>query len=326
MKPYTRRHTLLVFIRVGKQYIQRRYQTYKYENTGRIQSVELPRHTSQKTPNKENLQPHPWSSPPMPLRRVEANHHRWRPEITRRSGSHRAEGTPCTLTLVSRSRHQMQRTGFDPNFSIGRRQRPCRPCSPSSFTSRSGDDATLPPRRQPGPSTASQIRCQPWTPSIPSRAPSALLPTVPPVEPCSKTHIVLTRSSAPHRSTPPEQGWSGRNQTPTSFSPEVGLPTKRGRSRGTFIPTRHRRRRLNDASWNLSTGPCFPEAPPHLPRPSRPSEARRSGEVAGGKTGDLGLLLFASRVLWRVREVSPGLQRGEGLRSEERRVGKECSW
>ena len=47
--------------------------------------------------------------------------------------------------------------------------------------------------------------------------------------------------------------------------------------------------------------PVLPRGSPHLPRPSRPSEARRSGEVADGKTGDLGLLLFASRVLWRVQ-------------------------
>jgi hypothetical protein len=110
---------------------------------------------------RRKLQRLVWSSLiPPPPRRIDAGHHRWRPEETRKNGIPGDEGSLCTHALVSRNIHQLRRTRSNPEISIGRRQRPYWPRSPSSFTTGPGDDATPSCRRRTGPSTACQIQRQ----------------------------------------------------------------------------------------------------------------------------------------------------------------------
>jgi hypothetical protein len=169
--------------------------------------------STQKPLTKQKSQNSPWRSPsssrPPSAQALRRRQRRGAPLATTNRG---AEEAPCLKALMSRSNHQLRRTGSGSIKDIGRRRSPWT-CSPSPFNAGSGDETKPPPKRRPDPpSSTADPRQQP---------PLSFLSSTPP---------------PPHHAEAPENCCSKSHEPSGSSVAWAGPPPRRRKSQGTIIP------------------------------------------------------------------------------------------
>lgn len=170
--------------------------------------------STQKPLTKQKSQNSPWRSPsssrPPSAQALRRRQRRGAPLATTNRG---AEEAPCLKALMSRSNHQLRRTGSGSIKDIGRRRSPSWTCSPRPFSAGSGDETKPPPKRRPDPpSSTADPRQQP---------PLSFLSSTPP---------------PPHHAEAPDNCCSKSHEPSGSSVAWAGPPPRRRKSQGTIIP------------------------------------------------------------------------------------------